>query len=141
MAEQLFCLVVDSLYVLVPNPFTASLSLPLSHLYCDLKPLRQSATVYAVQKGAAGSAARSMWREEGHGADPSAVSGALIALLLGYLDAALPHHQQHSGQAPAAEEDMQVCCSVYRLYTDSTVLCGESQGCLEWHVAVQLWCT
>lgn len=61
-----------------------------------------------------GSAAGSMWREEGEGADLSAVSAALTALLLGYLDAALPHpptDQQHSSTAAAgtAEEDMQVC--------------------------------
>lgn len=60
----------------------------------------------------AGLAARSVWREEGHGADLSAVSAALIALLLGYLDAALPH-QQHSSNTAAAEEDMQVCCPCY----------------------------
>ncbi|KAL3136710.1 hypothetical protein ABBQ38_005943 [Trebouxia sp. C0009 RCD-2024] len=59
-----------------------------------------------------GSAAGSMWREEGEGADLSAVSAALTALLLGYLDAALPHpptDQQHSSTAAAgtAEEDMQ----------------------------------
>ena len=76
-----------------------------------------------VQTGMAGSAARSTWREEGHGADLSAVAGALIALLLGYLDAALPHNQQHSGQTAAAEEDMQVCCSVFWLCTDDTALC------------------
>lgn len=81
-----------------------------------------------VQTGGAGSAARSTWREEGHGADLSAVSKALIALLLGYLDAALPSNQQHSGQAAAAaEEDMQVCFPVFRLCTDSTVLCCSSQ--------------
>ena len=68
-----------------------------------------------VQSGDTSSNGRSLWREEGHDADLSAVCVALIALLLGYLDAALPHHQQHSGQAAAAEEDMQVCCPVFRL--------------------------
>lgn len=68
-----------------------------------------------VQSGDAASHGRSLWREEGHGADLSAVCGALIALLLGYLDAALPSNQQHSGQAAAAEEDMQVCSPVFRL--------------------------
>lgn len=72
--------------------------------------------VQGGEKGG-GSAAGSAWREEGEGADLSAVSAALTALLLGYLDAALPQpptDQHHSSTAAAAaggtaEEDMQVC--------------------------------
>ena len=61
--------------------------------------------------------AGSVWREEGQGADLSAVSAALTALLLGYLDAALPRpptDQQHSSTAAAgtAEEDIQVWPSI-----------------------------
>ncbi len=51
----------------------------------------------------------SVWREEGKGADPAAVAAALVALLLAYLDLALPepsdaYLQDHAGD----EEDMQV---------------------------------
>ena len=93
-------------------------------------------SVLCVQTGGAGSVARSMWREEGHGADLSAVSSALISLLLGYLDAALPCDQQHSGQAAAAEEDMQVCFSLFRLCTDNIVLCC----CFQWLVTMACCC-
>ncbi|KAL0018560.1 hypothetical protein WJX77_004866 [Trebouxia sp. C0004] len=49
-----------------------------------------------------------VWREEGKGADPAAVAAALVALLLAYLDLALPepseaYLEDHAGD----EEDMQ----------------------------------
>ena len=60
-------------------------------------------------QAAAPTAAASVWREEGKGADPAAVAAALVALLLAYLDLALPepsdaYLQDHAGD----EEDMQV---------------------------------
>ncbi len=68
--------------------------------------------VNAVQDGMVStvSALTNSWREEGKGADPAAIAAALVALLLGYLDLALPqvpegYFEGHGG----AEEDMQVC--------------------------------
>ena len=54
--------------------------------------------------------ARADWEEEGQRADPVALAGALVALLLGYLDAALPQvsADQSNANSTVAEEDMQV---------------------------------
>ncbi|KAL0048183.1 hypothetical protein WJX82_009442 [Trebouxia sp. C0006] len=50
----------------------------------------------------------SVWREEGKGADPAAVAAALVALLLAYLDLALPEPSEAYLQDHAEdEEDMQ----------------------------------
>ena len=65
-----------------------------------------------------GPGASSIWREEGQGAQQPAVSAALIALLLGYLDAALPH-DCHQSPAAASEQDMQVCRSFFSSRMDS----------------------
>ena len=60
-------------------------------------------------KDSASLAAPLRWREEGKGADPTAVAAALVALLLGYLDLALPHPpDEHLQEHAGSKEDMQV---------------------------------
>ncbi|DBA69468.1 TPA: hypothetical protein ACH3X2_012810 [Trebouxia sp. C0005] len=50
-------------------------------------------------------AALSVWMEEGKGADPAAVAAALVALLLAYLDLALPEPSDAYLQDHAEDED------------------------------------
>ena len=70
--------------------------------------LQDSATSPAAASG------QGAWKEEGGGVDPAAVSGALIALMLGYLDAALPQLPADQLYASGhAENAMQVCLAAY----------------------------
>ena len=50
----------------------------------------------------------SPWRGEGRGADPAAVVAALVSLLLGYLDTALPHLDPNSEEEASSAATMQV---------------------------------
>ncbi len=70
-------------------------------LACSVKqPVLQAVT---------STAAPTVWREEGKGADPAAVAAALVALLLAYLDLALPEPSDAYLQDHAEDEkDMQV---------------------------------
>lgn len=51
----------------------------------------------------------SPWKGQGRGADPAAVAAALVSLLLGYLDTALPSsNESHAEMSSAAT--MQAWC-------------------------------
>ena len=73
-----------------------------------------AATVAFLQEGGSPGIAETVspWRGEGRGADPAAVVAALVSLLLGYLDTALPQFDPSSQEEASSAATMQVVCLV-----------------------------
>ena len=73
-----------------------------------------AATVTFLQEGGSPGIAETVspWRGEGRGADPAAVVAALVSLLLGYLDTALPQSDPSSQEEASSAATMQVVCLV-----------------------------
>lgn len=69
-----------------------------------------AATVTFLQEGGLPGIAETVspWRGEGRGADPAAVVAALVSLLLGYLDTALPQLDPKSQEEASSAATMQV---------------------------------
>lgn len=73
-----------------------------------------AATVTFQQDGGSPGIAETVspWRGEGRGADPAAVAAALVSLLLGYLDTALPQVDPSSLEEASSAATMQVVCLI-----------------------------